>query len=209
MAIPGLRPAASDPLSCLPDGRWSMRRPQHGGTRAAEWRVGPTWSRRPGSAPPASCLRRHTSTAILRCRTDLLLKHRNRIANHEPIFGSDWERVGAKLANRHCDALEASGLDERRLRCPGHEQGHVLSRDEDLSCLVAPANTLLPCHAAPAPGSNLPSDPVIQGKRPTAARKNADYKRQQSERVFKAAIPGPEPEMRRDIDGGNQQEAGE
>lgn len=37
---------------------------------------------------------------------DLLLKLRNRIAHHEPIIGSNWERIGAKLADRHRDATE-------------------------------------------------------------------------------------------------------
>ncbi len=39
-------------------------------------------------------------------RVDLLLKLRNRIAHHEPIIGSNWEKVGAKLADRHRDAAE-------------------------------------------------------------------------------------------------------
>ena len=39
-------------------------------------------------------------------RVDLILKLRNRIAHHEPIFGSNWETVGAKLADRHRDAVE-------------------------------------------------------------------------------------------------------
>ena len=39
-------------------------------------------------------------------RVDLILKLRNRIAHHEPIFGSNWEKVGAKLSDRHRDAIE-------------------------------------------------------------------------------------------------------
>ena len=39
-------------------------------------------------------------------RVDLLLKLRNRIAHHEPIIGSNWEKVGAKLADRHREATE-------------------------------------------------------------------------------------------------------
>ncbi len=39
-------------------------------------------------------------------RVDLLLKLRNRIAHHEPIIGSNWEKVGAKLTDRHREATE-------------------------------------------------------------------------------------------------------
>jgi hypothetical protein len=39
-------------------------------------------------------------------KVDLLLKLRNRIAHHEPIIGSNWEKIGAKLADRHGDAIE-------------------------------------------------------------------------------------------------------
>ncbi len=39
-------------------------------------------------------------------RVDLLLKLRNRIAHHEPIIGSNWEKLGVKLADRHRDATE-------------------------------------------------------------------------------------------------------
>jgi hypothetical protein len=48
---------------------------------------------------------RELLTALHR-RVDLLLKLRNRIAHHEPIIGSNWEKVGAKLADRHHDATE-------------------------------------------------------------------------------------------------------
>lgn len=47
--------------------------------------------------------------AELHRRVDLLLKLRNRIAHHEPIIGSNWERIGAKLADRHRDAAEVLG----------------------------------------------------------------------------------------------------
>lgn len=39
-------------------------------------------------------------------RVDLLLKLRNRIAHHEPIIGSNWEKIGARLVDRHRDASE-------------------------------------------------------------------------------------------------------
>lgn len=45
----------------------------------------------------------------LHWRVDLLLKLRNRIAHHEPIIGSNWEKVGAKLVDRHRDATELLG----------------------------------------------------------------------------------------------------
>ena len=44
--------------------------------------------------------------AAIHRRVDLLLKLRNRIAHHEPIIGSHWEKIGAKLADRHHDAIE-------------------------------------------------------------------------------------------------------
>lgn len=47
--------------------------------------------------------------AELHRRVDLLLKLRNRIAHHEPIIGSNWEKVGAKLTDRHRDAVELLG----------------------------------------------------------------------------------------------------
>ena len=43
---------------------------------------------------------------VIHYRVDLLLKLRNRIAHHEPIFGSNWDKIGAKLADRHRDATE-------------------------------------------------------------------------------------------------------
>jgi hypothetical protein len=43
---------------------------------------------------------------IIHRKVDLLLKLRNRIAHHEPIIGSNWEKIGAKLAVRHADAIE-------------------------------------------------------------------------------------------------------
>lgn len=48
---------------------------------------------------------REILTAVHR-KVDLLLKLRNRIAHHEPIIGSNWEKIGAKLAERHADAIE-------------------------------------------------------------------------------------------------------
>jgi hypothetical protein len=44
-------------------------------------------------------------TAVHR-KVDLLLKLRNRIVHHEPIIGSNWEKIGAKLEERHADAIE-------------------------------------------------------------------------------------------------------
>lgn len=44
--------------------------------------------------------------AVIHRRVDLLLKLRNRIAHHEPIIGSNWEKIGAKLADRHREAIE-------------------------------------------------------------------------------------------------------
>lgn len=48
---------------------------------------------------------REILTAVHR-RVDLLLKLRNRIAHHEPIIGSNWEKIGAKVAERHADAIK-------------------------------------------------------------------------------------------------------
>lgn len=42
-------------------------------------------------------------------RVDLLLKLRNRIAHHEPIIGSNWEKIGARVADRHRDVVELLG----------------------------------------------------------------------------------------------------
>lgn len=42
----------------------------------------------------------------LHSRVERLQDLRNRIAHHEPILGSSWERVGAKAAARHAEALE-------------------------------------------------------------------------------------------------------
>lgn len=39
-------------------------------------------------------------------RVDLLLKLRNRIAHYEPIIGSNWEKIGVKLTDRHREAIE-------------------------------------------------------------------------------------------------------
>lgn len=61
--------------------------------------------------------------AELHRRVDLLLKLRNRIAHHEPIIGSNWEKVGAKLADRHRDAAELLGWMNTDLA------GWVLDRD--------------------------------------------------------------------------------
>lgn len=61
--------------------------------------------------------------AELHRRVDLLLKLRNRIAHHEPIIGSSWERVGAKLVDRHRDATELLAWMDADLA------GWVLGRD--------------------------------------------------------------------------------
>ena len=59
---------------------------------------------------------RELLTALHR-RVDLLLKLRNRIAHHEPIIGSNGEKVGAKLADRHHDATELLAWMSPDLAC--------------------------------------------------------------------------------------------
>ncbi len=70
--------------------------------------AGVFWAKRMQLAFPNNALpgKEREVLAAIHHRVDLILKLRNRIAHHEPIFGSNWERVGAKLADRHRDAIE-------------------------------------------------------------------------------------------------------
>ncbi|USQ74017.1 hypothetical protein NF552_22710 (plasmid) [Roseomonas mucosa] len=75
--------------------------------------AGAFWGRRvPLAFPHASPLgkgKEREFLAELHRRVDLLLELRNRIAHHEPIVGSSWEPLGARLAVRHAEAVELLG----------------------------------------------------------------------------------------------------
>ena len=72
--------------------------------------AGSFWGRRVSlafpHAPPLGKGKERDFLADLHRRVDLLLKLRNRIAHHEPVIGSSWEPLGAKLAVRHAEAVK-------------------------------------------------------------------------------------------------------
>jgi hypothetical protein len=87
--------------------------------------AGVFWAKRIPAAFPHMTLtgREREILTELHRRVDLLLKLRNRIAHHEPIIGSKWEKIGAKLADRHRDATELLGWMSPDLA------GWVMARD--------------------------------------------------------------------------------
>jgi hypothetical protein len=70
--------------------------------------AGAFWAKRIPIAFPHMLLagKEREALAELHRRVDLLVKLRNRIAHHEPIIGSNWEEIGAKLSDRHRDATK-------------------------------------------------------------------------------------------------------
>lgn len=70
--------------------------------------AGHFWSKRTRLAFPHCPLRRSDRDILqeVHRRVDLLLKLRNRIAHHEPLIGSNWERIGEKVRARHREMTE-------------------------------------------------------------------------------------------------------
>jgi hypothetical protein len=96
--------------------------------------AGVFWARRiPAAFPHAPFTKGKERDFLsgLHRRVDLLLKLRNRIAHHEPIVGSNHEALGAKLSNRHSDAVELLNWMDRDLA------GWVSQRDRFLHVMTA------------------------------------------------------------------------
>lgn len=70
--------------------------------------AGVFWAKRLQIAFPNVTLIGHERQLLppLHDRVERLQDLRNRIAPHEPILGSSWERIGAKAAARHAEAAE-------------------------------------------------------------------------------------------------------
>ncbi|WP_426960404.1 hypothetical protein [Muricoccus radiodurans] len=91
------------------------------------------WSKRIPLAFPSITLTGHERQILtaLHARAELLQDLRNRIAHHEPIIGSNWEPIGAKLADRHREAVELLGWISPDLA------RWVLSRDHFAAVMAA------------------------------------------------------------------------
>lgn len=81
--------------------------------------AGVFWAKRLPIAFPNVTLTGHERQLLppLHDRVERLQDLRNRIAHHEPILGSSWERIGAKAAARHTEAVELLRWMDADLAC--------------------------------------------------------------------------------------------
>ena len=77
--------------------------------------VGEIWSKRLPIAFPNMNIEKEIRKNLenLHSKINLIVALRNRIAHHEPILGNKYERIGAKLEDRHADIIRIIGwMDE-------------------------------------------------------------------------------------------------